>query len=273
MLKLLRAGIALIVLMPAWAGVDTSTAESLLRKSGVWAQMGDVSAQVRRSTRAAAAQGRSRPTETESERLSRAIDSAYSAQELRSMCVAAVSKDLGKDHVGALLRWYDGAKGRRITKLEEAQAGRDTESVDGQGMLLLKIMPPHRRRILDEIALASRSAEWMTEIAIGTTLATEQAAASASPGTPRPSLRDIKDALEANRHAYMRNFTAMAIAGAATTYAPLSDTELEDYVVFLKSEAGRHYNAVAGRAITDAMLRAATVLGRALPGVKDKSTT
>ncbi|HSV48277.1 MAG TPA: hypothetical protein VLJ58_20985 [Ramlibacter sp.] len=273
-LKRFLVGFACVVFgVQAWAGVDASIAESLLRKSGLWSQLADVASQVRSGTLAAVARGRTRPSEAEMERISRAIASAYAAHGLRSACVAALSRDLDPAHVAALLSWYDGPNGQAISRLEEGQSRQSAQTTLDQGAALLQGMPSSRRRVLEEAVLATRSAELMTEMSIGMALAAQLGAASASPHAAGPSLRELKDALEARRHDYMRSFTALSLAAFAATYASLSDADLEKYVDFLKSQAGQHYVAVTGRAFSAAMLNAAAHLARTAPGFRDKANT
>jgi hypothetical protein len=207
------------------------------------------------------------------ERLFRAIDAAYSARSLRAACVAALSRELVPDHVAALGRWYDGLSGKAMTRLEQAQSGRNSQAILDEGAALLRDMPSSRRRILDEVVLATRSAELMTEITIGATLAVHQGAASASPNAARLPPGELKAALDARRHQFMRNFTALSLAGFAATYSSVPDAELEKYVDFLKSEAGRHYIAVSGRALSAALVNAATDFGRTAPGYRNRANT
>jgi hypothetical protein len=269
--RLLVAVVSAVVTLSAWAAVDAPAAESLLRKSGLWLQLAHVAPQVRNGTVAALARARTRPSQAEMERLFRAIDAAYSARSLRAACVAALSRELVPDHVAALGRWYDGPSGKAMTRLEQAQSGRNSQAILDEGAALLRDMPSSRRRILDEVVLATRSAELMTEITIGATLAVHQGAASANAARLPPG--ELKAALDARRHQFMRNFTALSLAGFAATYSSVPDAELEKYVDFLKSEAGRHYIAVSGRALSAALFNAATDFGRTAPGYRDRANT
>jgi uncharacterized protein YfiM (DUF2279 family) len=259
---------------PAWAGTDAATAESLMRKSGLWEQLADVAPQVRTGMLATIAQSGRKPSDAEVARLSRAVDAAYSVHRLRSACLAAISRDLDKIHVAALRRWYDGPTGKTITRLEEALSRQgDQRATLAQGAALLEKMPASRRRTLDEIVLATRSAELMTELTISTTLATQQGAASVSPHAARGSASEMKAALEAQRQQFMRTFSAISLASSAVAYSSVPTADLVGYVDFLKSEAGRQFGAVGGRAFSAAILDAAAELGRALPGSRDKTNT
>ena len=257
----------------AWAGTDSATAESLMRKSGLWDQLAEIAPQVRMGVLASVAQSGRKPSEAEIERLSRAVDSAYSVHRLRLVCLGAISRDLDNAHVAALRRWYDGTRGQAFTRLDKAQSKQDPRTTLEQGALLLGKMAPARRRTLDEIVLVTRSAELMTELTIGTALAAHQGAASVSPNAPRPSMGEVKTSLDARRQHLIRTFSGLSLAGFAAAYSSLPTADLEGYVDFMKSDAGRHFSAIGMRAFSAAMFEAAAELGRTAPGSKDKANT
>jgi hypothetical protein len=258
----------------AWAETTPATAEALMRKSGLWEQLADVAPQVRAGVLADVARTGRKPSETEIQRLSRAVASAYSVHRFRSACLAAISRDLAMIHVAALRRWYDGPSGRTIAKLELAQSKQDPRTTIEQGATLLKTMPTSRRRILDEIVLVTRSAELMTELNIGAALAAHLVAASVSSSSARrPSISELKAAFDAQRQQLIRTFSSLSLASYAAAYASVPTAELEAYVDFLKSEAGRQFVAIGTRALSAVMFDAAAELARTVPGSKDKAHT
>lgn len=265
----LIVGLALaVVRIPAWAGVDRPTAESLLRISGLWAQLADVAPQARADALGALRQRGAAPTQAEVDRLSQAIASAYSAQRLRSACLGAASKKLDKVHVAALRRWYEGSPGSAIVLLEVAQSAQDQRVVLEQGAALLARMPSSRRRVLEEVVVATRVAELQTELAIGTSLAVVGQGARAARDPTAPSLGELKAALDAQRHQIMRAAGAQSLVAFASTYSSLPDADLDTYVNFLKSRAGRHFVDVAIHALGAAIFGAALDFGRTLGETK-----
>ena len=270
---LLGCLVALVVARPGWAGTDAATAESLMRRSGLWEQLAAVAPQVRSGMLAGAAQARGAPSESELARLSRAVDAAYSVQRLRAACLAVLAKDLDPRHVAALRRWYDGPHGRTIVRLEQEQLRQDPQAIVDKAGALLAAMPAARRRTLNEIVLATRSAEWMAELHIGTALAAQQGAASMWPNAARPSAGQLKTALEAQRQQLIRTFGVLSLASFAVAYSTVPTPDLERYVEFLKSEAAKDFNAASMRAISGALFDAASDLGRTAPGARDKTNT
>lgn len=255
---------------PARAGVDRPTAESLLRISGLWAQLADVAPQARAEALGALNQRGAAPAQAEVDRLAQAIASAYSVQRLRSACLDTTSKNLDKAHVAALRRWYEGSPGSGIVRLEVAHSAQDPRIVLEQGAALLASMPSSRRRVLEEVVVATRVAELQTELAIGTSLAVGLGARAARDPTA-PSLSELKAALGARRHQIMRAAGAQALVAFASTYSSLPDADLDTYVDFLKSRAGRHFVDVAIHALGAAIFAAALDFGRALGETKGRA--
>jgi hypothetical protein len=255
------------VASPAWAAVDRPTAEALLRISGLWAQLADVASQARADALGGLNQRGAASTQAEVERLSQAIASAYSAQRLRSACLDATSKNLEKAHVAALRRWYEGSPGSAIVRLEVAHSAQDPRVVLEQGAAMLARMPSSRRRVLEEVVVGTRAAELQTELAINTSLALGQGARAARDPTA-PSVGELKAALAAQRHQIMRAAGAQSLVAFASTYASLRDADLDTYVNFLKSPAGRHFVDVAIHALGAAIFGAALDFGRALGGAR-----
>jgi hypothetical protein len=258
---------------PVWAAVDRGTAESLLRRSGLWEQLAGVAAEVRAGTLAGMAQGRRAPAREEIERAARAVDHAYSANRLRSSFVAAVVAGLEQAHVAPLRRWYDSHLGQAITRLEVAQSGQRPEALLERGVARLGSMSSSRRRLLEELVVAQRAAETLTELTIGSALAARQGAASFSSQPAGPSLRELKEALDSRRHDYMRRFSAWAVTVFAAMYSSVADADLEKYLAFLKSDAGEHYLQVTTHAFGRVMFDAAVELGGVLAASRSKLGT
>lgn len=274
-LQYLLLSAALFVAGGVQAQVDSATAESLVRKSGLWEQLDGIAAQTEASLPQIFEQAGAKPTPEELARLARAVRESYAAAKLRKASVDLFVKKLQAGHVATLQQWFDSRTGQTITKLEE-QASADTtdpQTQIQQGVALLKKLPPARRGLLDELLKASLAAEAMTQITINTSMAAVRGVASVAPQGQAMDVGEVKAALEAQRPQMMQAFSAMALAGFARAYAPLPTADLQKYVAFLKSEAGSHFNAVGIQALDAALTEASTDFGRRLPSTQDKSNT
>jgi hypothetical protein len=136
----LFAGTCLLAFsMNSGAQTDANTAEALMRSSGMWQQLTQISPQVRSGFLESASRAAMKPSLTEIERLSSTIDDAYSSDRLRATALATLRTDTKSLHVPALVSWYSSRVGKRITGLEEAAsaAQADPQTITQQGATLL----------------------------------------------------------------------------------------------------------------------------------------
>jgi hypothetical protein len=269
------AALLLLCFAGAHAETDVPTAEALMRKSGLWQQLGGLAPQVRAGFFAAAAQSKPSLSPSETERVSKVLDDAYSPERLRAASLAVLSKELDERRVPDLNRWFAEPLGRRIAKLEEEAAvdqGTPQEQMS-RGNELLRSMPEPRRTAIVDLVKASRSAETLTEMTIETAVAAAEGVASVTPDAPMLSSADLRHTLESQRPRLMVALSAISAAGFARMYASLSIDEIKRYVRFMKSDAGSHFNEAGAKAIGAAFKEGAMELGRRLPGTKDKSNT
>ena len=279
LIRILRIALwwACLLLQPlsANAQTDTATAEELMRRSGMWEQLVGIAPQVRAGLFAGMSQTGARPSASESERLGRAVDNAYSASKLRRTAMKTIRQGLDVAYVPELRRWYATPAGKSATAMEEASSSdkRDPKVVLAEGAKLLNDMPAARRDLITELVKVTRSAESMVQMTINVTLATQRGASSVAPNLPRPSQAELRKLLDAQRPQLLQAYTGMALASSAKTYETLSTAMLAQYVEFLKSDAGRHFSEVGIQAIEAAMVEASTELGRRLPASKDQANT
>lgn len=277
MVRILGWLLVTIALLPSAGGaraqIDADTAEALVRDSGIWQQMSSMAPQVRTGFLQAVGASGAKPSQAEVERLSNVIDRAYSADRLRSTAIRIIQNDTQIEHAPALLDWYASPVGKVVARLEEeASADQlDPHAVMQQGTSLRASMPADRRAMLDELVAITRSAENLVQITIDTTLAAQRGAASVIPSGPAASPMELKAALDAQRPQLEAAFTQLMRASSALAYAALPDSELAQYLEFLSSKAGRHFNEVGTRAFGAALVEASTEFGRGLPGTKDSS--
>ncbi len=269
-------GLAFLASAPvAHAETDTATAESLVRDSGIWQQLASISPQVRAGLLDAISRSGSRPSATEIERLSRVIDEAYASDRLRAIAVSTVKAQVQDGHVPSLQRWYASELGRRIARLDEAASAEQTDpaSVFQQGLALVAAMPEARRTLLGDMVVVTRSAETLAEITIDTALAAHRGAASMAPDAPGVSSAELRQHLESQRPQMLRAYTGLALASYAKAYASLPTAELDRYLEFLKSDAGRHFTNVGMKAFSAALVEASAEMGRKLQGTRDSANT
>ncbi|MFT3719182.1 hypothetical protein [Pseudorhodoferax sp.] len=252
----------------ASAQADAAATEALMKKSGLWQQLAEIPQQMRAGVEAAAAQSRPAPDADTVQRLVQAAEHAFSAPALRAACAATIAAGLDPRHLPALDAWYDSAAGRALRQAEEAAAADTTEPAVAveQGAALFQALPAPRRALLDELVRVTGLAEMGADLTIAAAVAMAQGMASLQDQAAAASPGEQWAALQAQRAQMVQSYRAVSLAMSARAYAAVPDGELSQYLRFLASDAGRHYNALGMQALVRAVADAARTFGRHLPG-------
>lgn len=260
--------LTMLLLAPgqAFAQVDPGTAERLLRKSGLWAQLDGVAAQVRQGLVEAVAQGGRAPEPADAERLAAAASAAYAADRLRGVALRGVAQSLDPRQVKALFDWYDAPTGVRMTRLEEAAAAdrRDSDAVIADGQARLQAMSAERQARLEALLQASGAIDATVSMTLNTVAGVRQGLASMLPPGEGPTPEATRALLAQQLPQLRPAFEQMLRPVMAAIYAEATDAQLADYTAFLRSPAGQHLNDLLQRVMDEAFLDAATELGRRL---------
>lgn len=259
----------------AHAEVDLASAESLLKKSGLWRQLGSIHLQVKAGFREALVQRREKPSEAEVLRMMKILDAAYDGDRLRKTALKSTGKTGDAKHLAEIYAWYDSASGLAITKLEESASAevRAPKVVEAEGIAALQQASPLRKDLISKLIVVTRSPEAIAMMSINTTLAILQGVAQASPNTAMPALPSMRYELEKQKPSIQRMLAASLQGTFAGIYQTLTDEQLGAYVAFLETTAGQHSTATGLRAFEDAMIDAANVFGQGLIGALERSNT
>jgi hypothetical protein len=259
----------------AHAEIDRPAAEGLVRKSGLWEQLGGLSPQVEAGVQRAMAESGKPPAESEKTRISRVVQAAYAAERLRSVSTGVIASRMQAQHMKALRQWFDSPVGKSITRTEEAMSNdqQDPRLAMNEGAALLKSMPAEKRKLLQDLLTATRAAEALVQMTISTAVAVQAGVASATPNAPGPSSNELRADLEAQKPQMLAGFNTMMLAIFARTYSKVPSEQMRQYVAFIRSPAGTAFNDVAMEALEAALTDAAAQMGRSLPGTRDRSNT
>ncbi len=256
------------------AQVSQADAEALLRKSGLWKQLADIESEVRKGMADALTNSATQPSAAEQDRLNRAIDAAYSVHRLRAVSLQVIAGKLSSQHAASISKWYDSRLGKSITALDEVASAQSEppEKTIKDGTTILKSATPQRRALIDDMVKVTRSSELGARMVINIALAVERGAKSVGP-SPSAFDNELKTLLEAQRPQMEVAMGEFSRAAFAKWYVPLSMAELTQYMAFLKTSAGRHFNDLTVDALEAAFVDASEEFGRRLPGTQDKSNS
>ena len=260
---------------PSWAQVDEATAELLMRKSGLWQQLDGLGDQVRAGFQAHAVRAWQPPSGAETERLNRVISGAFAVDRLRRVALQSLARHADPAQVAAVRSWSSSAVGEGMTRLEEAASASPTDQTEvlREGAQLLENLPSVRRAQLNEMLEASRAAEFTVETLISIVMAIQQGVQAAQPGATLVPTATLRAAMEAQRAVMLQNYSVLFMASFARTYRAVPSADLSQYVAFLKSDAGRHFNGVALAALAAALTDASAAFGHGLPATKDAANS
>jgi hypothetical protein len=271
---LLRTGLGLLLVILhglASAEVPTATAEALMHKSGVWAQLADVAPQAKAGIAQSAAG--SRLDADDLRRLESLADDTFSPTRLRASFQQVLASRLTAAQASDGLKWFASPAGKQITRLEEASSADadDMNQALSDGNLALATASARRQTLLAQLVRVTRAAEGMVSMQINTTVGILQGLASAQPDQPTPSAQQLRAMFEAERPQMLATSTGIMLTLFAHTYQPASDRALEQYVRFLSSRSGTALSAAMMDAMDEALSTAAQRLGRGISEPPDTS--
>jgi hypothetical protein len=270
MCKRLVAALGLAFSVVAQAQVEPDTAEMLMDKSGLTAQMAGIAARMRAEARQHLAQAGVTRGSAESDRVSRLIDDSFEVSRLQRVSREYLTRHLDSRHVPELVQWFDAPLAQTISQLEAASS-RDTtdpQQAQQEGVALLKAMPAPRRALVERLFTVTHAAEFGADMIIGSSTAVVRAMARAMPGAQPDQIAEIQRRIEAQRAQLLEVLVPVYQAAMARIYAPLPTEDLARYVAFAGTDAGQHLNSTSARAATEALIEASAEFARRLPAPK-----
>lgn len=249
------------------AQVSEATAEALMRKSGVWAQLGGLAVQVKAGIAQSATNGKMSAEDVK--RLEELAEDAFAAPRLRDAFLREVSQQVTVVQGADALKWYDSPTGQLMTRLEEASSANsdDMQRVMADGNKALGSASAQRYTLLTQVVQATRSAEGMVAMQINTTVAILQGLSNVAPNPAAPSADELRRLLEARKPQMLAQSMGVVLTLFALTYQTASDKELEQYVKFLSSKSGSALSVVMNDALDKSLSAAAQRLGSSIPKV------
>jgi uncharacterized protein YukE len=267
-LSYLRAwlGLALMwVFTLAAADVPSATAEALMHKSGVTAQLGDVAPQVLAGIHQSAAADGGHSDRRALARLEELAQDSFAQSRLQRQFAQVLAQHISPAHAAAALKWYDSPTGARITALEVASSAQDDDPAQAvaQGNAVLERATARRQALLTQLVQATLAAEAMVTLQINTTVGVLQGVASVAGDSAAP-LDALRSRLASQRPQMLAASRGMALTLFARTYQDASDKALEQYLRFLGSPAGAAVSQAMVEALDQTLSSAAQRLGRGL---------
>jgi len=167
------------------------------------------------------------------------------------------ARGLDRPKLEAKLVWLRSPLGHRIAALEMATAEPDQDRLLTEFARQLASVPTseRRRELIERLDWVSGGSEVSADIAAALPASIARAAAASAPGVHHISRRQIDSQTDEIRATTAGRVRQATVVSMLYTYRTLSDEELERYVEFEGTEAGRWYNGLLRRALLAALTR------------------
>ena len=254
---------------PAEGLAQQRRTEELMHKSGLWVQAGQVREQllegVARMRGQAPLPGRAAMSDRAVARVMAAMRVAFSPERLRAGIARELATLLTREDEDAALVWLSSDLGVRVNGLEEASGEMEgLRAYERDGPAFLATVPAARLEQCRRLATAVHAGEATASTVIDMTAAIIYGAASASRLPPPGLLDTLRAGVRAERSGLEQSLGEDAARHYAYAYRSLSDAELDLYVAFLDSPAGRRYSEASMHAVDGALTRASLDAGKRL---------
>jgi hypothetical protein len=186
---------------------------------------------------------------------------------LKAVVLARLEADLDNAAASAASRWLGSELGARICRMERSAA--DPKEAGSRNAFLEALanasLPARRLELVRRLEAAVGGAEIDLDVAVQTTLGALLISASPTLTGTGSRLPDaLQRQLEFQRLQLEPFIREAVVANNLYTYRSLGDEDLERFVRFAESSAGRRYYQVAGAALRDALVSAGVKLTAAL---------
>lgn len=188
---------------------------------------------------------------------------AFSPRRVRSQLATALEEDLDNRQLEAVRAWYDSPLGRQLARAEsQAAAPSGWERIQAAGPALRKRFEgTARQRLFDRYERATGATGTAVETAMAVQLELAESLASLSAGD---TVESVRAQIEDNRPAIERQVGEQVYLAFLSMYEAFPDEDLDSYLTFLESPAGRAYTASAGDAVRDAIMEPVSSVGNQL---------
>lgn len=271
--KRIAACLLLLACATVQAQTDTTTAERLVRESGLQEQIGVLSNAFPAALMQGMVRARKRPTDAEMARIRQRADQAFATDRLQQTVAGVVSDNMQPRHIPVVLNWYASKAGQVIRQAEVAatteQAMMQPDVLMRDGQVLWTQMPHARRQLLADLIVSLRMTESMLQITENSMLAKQRGLALADPEFPLLNVDQMRKRFLAHRPTMLETFSEVAQSSVALTYHNVPDQVLRDYLDYSNNPAGRHFNDLSMQALEHAFSNSITSLMQSFLGTRD----
>lgn len=185
----------------------------------------------------------------------RALRRAYAAATLEEAVLADLAGRYDERKAEGVRAWLRSPLGGRIARLEAESATTEGARAMEEFAVALQQTPPRPERLALEQRFeeAMGSTESMVELTLATSLGIAIAMDAALPPERRSGSEKLRAGVAERRRELRAMLRPVSLVGFLFTYRELSDAEIESYVAFAETDAGRWYVQAMKGALVEAI--------------------
>jgi hypothetical protein len=240
------------VAAPAERRVETRAVDDLLDRSGLRAQLENLSAGIRAQFLRA---HRNQSGEAQIT-INRIVAERFAAEGLYRKIRLEFQKDLQPGRLERALAWYDSPLGKRITGQELAAL---VVASGAEAIADLQQNRPSSRRLelIERLDGAGGASETTVDVTVAIVRSLTVAFQPGLPAVAGLSRAELERQIFQARNRTLQTMRRLCMVSMLLAYRGLSDDDLEQYVRFVESDAGQWYTSVMNGALLAAVGAAA----------------
>lgn len=194
------------------------------------------------------------------------ISNTFKPDTINRILVEHIQSELSPDDIQSVLAWLDSPLGKEITRLEEISSTPEAykEMLSVVSSLKLASDYDQRLKLMREIDQSVNATELVLDRMLNMQIVTVTAMASAFPSEEVPSAEMIKAKFNENRYDISQAISREIILGALYTYRDVSQSDIEKYIAFMKTDYGKKYHEVIHEGMNDAYAHCGKLFGKAV---------
>ena len=230
------------------SSAETRALDDLLERSGLRVQLGGLSAGVR----AQFLRGHRRLNGQDRVTIDQIVSKRFAPETLYARIRLDFLRNLESARLEKALAWYDSPLGKRVTGQELAALVADGAP---QAVADLEKNRPSSQRfdLLERLDAAGGASEATVDVTLAIVRSLTRAFQPGLPAVAGLSRAQLDQQLARARNRTLEQIRRVCLVSMLLAYRSLSDQELDEYVQFVESEAGRWYMSVMNSALLTAV--------------------
>jgi len=268
---------ALLVAAALTAAAADRRTEELMRKSGLWIQLGQVQSQMVGGAQQAQdmGSGAERLDDADFAKLKASMNLAFAPEKLQKAMSREMESLLSAEDEAEVLKWLSSDLGKRITKIEEESGELEKSmAIERAAPAHFATVPKERVEKYRRMVKAIRMGEVTASMVINMTTAIGFGMAMGNPSADAAAVANAMRArMEPQREQMAAEFDARSLQTFAYIYREIGDADLDRYVAFAESPVGKRYHDASTRGMDKVIARASLDVGREFDILKREPST